>query len=138
MIGLVLDANILVSANLKPGGLEALIVSLGLNRKVRLYISKPILAEYERVLLYPRLKFDPREIATFLELFRRAAVLVKPKHVVTSSVDEADNRFLECAETADVAFLITGNQRHFPKRWKGAEVVNARQLLGLIGTSFLK
>ena len=59
MIGLILDTNVLVSANLNSDGLEALVVSLGLNRKIRLYVSEPILAECEQVLLYPRLKFRP-------------------------------------------------------------------------------
>jgi predicted nucleic acid-binding protein len=52
MIGLILDTNVLVSANLNGDGLEALVVSLALNRKVQLYVSEPILAEYEQVLLY--------------------------------------------------------------------------------------
>ena len=49
MIGLILDTNVLVSAILNSDGLEALVVSLGLNRKIRLYVSEPILAEYEQV-----------------------------------------------------------------------------------------
>ena len=52
MIGLILDTNVLVSANLNGDGLEALVVSLALNRKVQPYVSEPILAEYEQVLLY--------------------------------------------------------------------------------------
>lgn len=66
MIRLVLDTNVLVSANLSDDGLEAAIVSLALNRKIGLCVSMPILEEYERVLLYPRLKFIPREVAAFL------------------------------------------------------------------------
>ena len=49
MIGLILDTNVLVSSNLNSDGLEALVVSLGLNRKIRPYVSEPILAEYEQV-----------------------------------------------------------------------------------------
>jgi uncharacterized protein len=30
------------------------------------------------------------------------------------ALDEADNRFLECALEARAAFLVTGNLRHFP------------------------
>jgi uncharacterized protein len=115
MIGVILDTNVLVSANLNSDGLEALVVSLALNRKVQLYVSEPILAEYERVLLYPRLKFSPQEVGRFMALVRRASVLVKPAHMVSESTDDADNRFLECAETAGADFLVTGNRRHFPK-----------------------
>ena len=45
---------------------------------------------------------------------------------------------LECAEVASADYLVTGNKRHFPKRWKVTAVVNARELLGLIGANFLK
>src|ERR1039458_6857300 len=60
MIRVVLDTNVLVSANLSEEGLEALVVSLVLNRKIQLHVSEPILQEYERVLRYPRLKFVSR------------------------------------------------------------------------------
>ena len=138
MIRVVLDTNVLVSANLSEEGLEALVVSLALNQKIQLHVSEPILQEYERVLRYPRLKFDPKEVARFLARLRRSSVLVMPTRKVSASPDEADNRFLECAESARADFLVTGNKKHFPKRWKTTEVVNTRELLGRIGSSFLE
>ncbi|MGA2770588.1 MAG: putative toxin-antitoxin system toxin component, PIN family [Bryobacteraceae bacterium] len=138
MIGLILDTNVLVSANLNSDGLEALVVSLGLNRKVQLYVSEPILAEYEQVLIYPRLKFSLQEVGRFMALIRRASVLVRPARLVSESTHDTDNRFLECAEAAGADFLVTGNRRHFPKRWKKTQVVNARELLGMVGPSFLE
>ena len=138
MIRVVLDTNVLVSANLSAEGLESLVVSLALNQKIQLHVSEPILQEYERVLRYPRLKFEAKEVARFLARLRRSSVLVMPTRTVSASPDEADNRFLECAEAAGADFLVTGNKKHFPKRWKTTEVVNARELLGRIGSSFLK
>jgi predicted nucleic acid-binding protein len=58
--------------------------------------------------------------------------------VVTACRDEPDNRFLECAEAAGAEFLVTGNKRHFPQRWKTTRVANAREVLALIGPSFLR
>jgi|ERR1035441_444014 putative PIN family toxin of toxin-antitoxin system len=138
MIGVALDTNVLVSANLSEEGLEALVVSLALNHKIQLYVSEPILQEYERVLRYPRLKFETKKVARFLARLRRGSALVTPAHTVSASPDEADSRFLECAEAARADFLVTGNKKHFPKRWKVTEVVNTRELLGRIGSSFLK
>ena len=138
MIRVVLDTNVLVSANLSEEGLETLVVSLALNRKIQLHVSEPILQEYERVLRYPRLKFEAKEVARFLARLRRGSVLVMPTRKVSASPDEADNRFLECAEAARADFLVTGNKKHFPQRWKTTEVVNTRELLGRIGSSFLK
>jgi putative PIN family toxin of toxin-antitoxin system len=66
MIRVVLDTNILVSANLSDEGLEAWVVSLALNQKIQLHVSEPILQEYERVLRYPRLKFDAKQTTRFL------------------------------------------------------------------------
>jgi putative PIN family toxin of toxin-antitoxin system len=136
MIRLVLDTNILVSANINEEGLEAMVVSLGLNEKVQLCVSEPILKEYEQVLSYPRLKFAPAEIARFLARLRSVSIVATPTHTVAASPDEPDNRFLECAEAAGANFLVTGNKRHFPKSWKTTQVVNARELLGMIGSSF--
>jgi putative PIN family toxin of toxin-antitoxin system len=138
MIRLVLDTNVLVSANLNDEGIEAAIVSLALNKKIELCVSIPILEEYARVLLYPRLKFMPREVAAFLARLRAVSIVVSPTHRVSESADDADNRFLECAEVASADYLVTGNKRHFPKRWRITAVVNARELLVLIGPSFLK
>jgi putative PIN family toxin of toxin-antitoxin system len=138
MIRLVLDTNVLVSANLSHEGLEAIIVTLALNRKVQLCVSAPVIEEYERVLLYPRLKFVPKEVAALLARLRVSSIVVKPARSVSESSDEAYNRFLECAEAAAADYLVTGNKRHFPKRWKTTVVVNARELLGFIGNALLE
>jgi len=43
---LVIDTNILVSAGLKPDGLQRTVVLLAITKPARLYISDAILAEY--------------------------------------------------------------------------------------------
>ena len=138
MIGLVIDTNVLVSANLNADGLEAVVVALALNGKIQMHVSGPILAEYERVLFYPRLKFKPAQVRKVLATLRSCAALLTPVKVVTACRDEPDNRFLECAEAAGAEFLVTGNKRHFPQRWKTTRVANAREVLALIGPSFLR
>ena len=111
---------------------------MALNRKIELCLSVPILDEYRRVLLYPRLKFVPSEVDRFLARLRGSSIIVAPTRTLSVSSDEPDNRFLECTETAGADFLVTGNRRHFPKQWKMTRVVNARELFGLIGSSFMK
>ena len=53
MIRVVLDTNVVVSALLKPAGLEAAVLLLCLRREIALFLSPPILAEYQRVLYNP-------------------------------------------------------------------------------------
>jgi predicted nucleic acid-binding protein len=43
-----------------------------------------------------------------------------------------DNVFLECAEAADAHYLITGNLRDFPERWRHTQIVTAREFLEVI------
>jgi putative PIN family toxin of toxin-antitoxin system len=129
MIGVVLDTNVVVSANLNDEGLEAVVVSLALSRQLHWYGSVPILQEYARVLSYPKLKFLPEDTAAFLDRLAQSATVVQPPHAVSVSKHEPDNRFLECAEAVGANFLVTGNLRHFPAQWKTTRVVNARQLL---------
>jgi len=138
MIRLAVDTNVLIFANLNADGREALVVALAFNHKVRMYVSEPTLAEYERVLRYPRLKFQAGEVNRLMALLRESTILVESTRRVTACRDEADNRFLECAEAAGADYLVTGNKRHCPPRWKITSVVNARELLGLIGPSFLQ
>jgi predicted nucleic acid-binding protein len=68
-----------------------------------------------------------------LQLITAHAEMITPTRALSVSPDEADNRFLECAEEAEADYLVTGNKRHFPKRWKTTRVVSARDLLELIG-----
>jgi uncharacterized protein len=62
-------------------------------------------------------------------LIREAARIVRPHHTLMIAHDSADNRFLECAEAARADYLVTGNKRHFPPKWRQTSVVNARELI---------
>ena len=128
----VIDTNVVVSANLNDTGLEAIVVSFALTGSLQLYVSDQILDEYERVLHYPRLKFLRADIQAFMKKVRHVAIIVAPKQTLYEAKHDADNRFLECAETAKAEYLVTGNRRHFPPRWKGVEIVSARELLMIV------
>jgi putative PIN family toxin of toxin-antitoxin system len=109
--------------------LEALVVSLALTGSLQLYIPEPILQEYERVLYYRRLNFLSENIQAFLKKVHHASRMVVPKHTLHQAMHEADNPFLECAEAANADFLITGNTKHFPRKWKATKIVNAREFI---------
>jgi putative PIN family toxin of toxin-antitoxin system len=132
MFRVVLDTNVIVSALLRENGPEDLILKLVLNAFLELCVSEPILAEYEQVLRRKKFSFDPAAVDRALAHIRKVATNVSPKRILKISPDEQDNRFLECAEACRADYLVTGNKRHFPKSWKRARIVNARELLGLI------
>lgn len=103
---------------------------LALRRVVALFVSPQVLAEYQRVLYKPKLKFNPRRVEAFLRDIGAASRVVHPADVLTAATHEPDNRFLECVQSARADYLITGNKKHFPKQWGSAKIVNAREFLG--------
>jgi len=110
----VIDTNILVSAILNPKGPSAKIVSTILEGIIKLCISPAIYEEYHQVLNYERFKFDSKKVKRFLSALKNVAQWFTPtKKVIKIIKDDSDNRFLECAETAEANFVITGNRNHF-------------------------
>jgi putative PIN family toxin of toxin-antitoxin system len=129
MIRAVLDTNIVVSALLNPDGLERRLLRLGLVGTCTLVVSPDVFAEYERVLQRPRFRLQPEEVSAALRAIRTAAEWVRPKLTLTVSPDESDNRFLECAQSGEADYLVTGNPKHFPAKLGQTRVVRTRALL---------
>lgn len=128
MIRVVLDTNVIVSGLLVADGFPAAILDLALQGKINAALSHPILAEMDRVLRRPRFGFEPRKIESFLALFQSRSKLVFPKKTLNICKDDSsDNRFLECAQTAEAEFLITGNKSHFPLRHRNTVVATPRE-----------
>ena len=125
----VIDTNIVVSGVLTRRGNESRILNLAVDQKFTLIVSETILGEYDEVLHRPELKLSSEEVARVLAAVRRVSERVEPSEAVTALKDEDDNRFLECAEAGAADYLVTGNKRHFPAKWKNTRVVNARQFL---------
>ena len=52
---LVIDTKIVVSAALKPDGLQRTVLLLAITKPARLYVSEAIMAEYREVLARPKM-----------------------------------------------------------------------------------
>lgn len=129
----VIDTNVLVSAGIKSGSAEEAVLFLIADRKLQQFVSRAVLAEYESVLHRAKLNLDPERVDFLLNIGLQAT-LTNPSVRLFVSPDESDNRFLECAEAAEADYLVTGNKRHFPARWKHTEIVNARELHARLGS----
>ena len=123
MTRVVLDTNIIVSAYLNQDGLPFHIFKLGLARAIRICVSEPVLAEYQELLHRKSYPLDRRRAGLLLRTIRAVSDIVKPAGKIEAARDPDDNMFLECAEAAKAHYLITGNSRDFPKRWKYTSVV---------------
>lgn len=128
---LVLDTNIVVSAALKPQGLQRTVFLLALTKPAELFVSEAILAEYREVLARPELQIQDGTLCDFRELVRDHSSVVDPPMRLRVALDPDDDMFLECADAARADYLVTGNCRHFPQFWKTTKVVTAREFVNL-------
>lgn len=129
---LVVDTNIVVSAALKPDGLQRTVFLLSITKPSRLYVTQAIMAEYREVLARPELKIRKGLRRQFLQLITNRAHLVAPARSLQAARDPDDNKFLECADAARADYLITGNPRHFPKFWKKTKVITSREFITVV------
>lgn len=129
---LVLDTNIVVSAALKPEGLQRTVLVVAFTKPARLYISDPILAEYTQVLARRELRIRKGLRLQLLQLITNRAYHVMPSTPLRVTADPADNIFLECADAARADYLVTGNPKHFPRFWKKTAVITSREFISVV------
>ena len=89
MIRVVVDTNVVVSANLIDKGPSAAILDLAANQRILMFVSAPVLAEYEEVLQRPRLKLDSARIMDALTVIGKTSTLVKPARSIKISEHES-------------------------------------------------
>jgi uncharacterized protein len=135
---LVIDTNVLVSAAIKPAGLQRTVFLIAISKPARLYVSPPILQEYSEVLARPELRVRKGLRLQLLRLIKNHSHTVVPTRQLEATTDPADNIFLECADVARADYLVTGNQKHFPRFWKKTKVVTPREFVSLAAPHLVK
>ncbi|HEX5422143.1 MAG TPA: putative toxin-antitoxin system toxin component, PIN family [Candidatus Acidoferrales bacterium] len=134
---LVVDTNVVVSAALKPEGLQRTVLLLALTKPARLYVSRPIIEEYRAVLSRPEFGIRKGLRQQLLQLIEKNARSVTPVRRLQVTSDPDDNMFVECADVAGADYLVTGNVRHFPRYWKRTKIITSREFLSLVAPHLL-
>ncbi len=129
---LLLDTNVLISAALKPEGLQRTVLIFAVTKPAHLYVSSAILTEYHDVLARPELQIRRGIRQEVLQLIKRRARSIVPGKRLQVTTDPNDNIFLECADAARADYLVTGNVRHFPKFWKRTKVITSREFVSIV------
>jgi putative PIN family toxin of toxin-antitoxin system len=128
---LVIDTNVLVSAAIKPAGLQRTVLLVAVTKPARLYVSRPILEEYREVLGRPELRIRKGARQQLLQLIKNHSYTMIPAQRLDVTSDPDDNIFLECADAAHADYLITGNLKHFPRFWKKTKIITPREFISL-------
>jgi len=135
---LVLDTNIIVSAALQPDGLQRTVLLLATAKPATLYVTQAILDEYRDVLTRPEVNIRKGLRNQLLQLVRGRAHTVKPSRLLQVTKDPDDDKFLECADAARADYLVTGNQKHFPKFWKKTKVITSREFIDIVAPHLIE
>jgi putative PIN family toxin of toxin-antitoxin system len=135
---LVIDTNVLVSAALKPESLQRTALVLAVTKPARFYVSRPILEEYAEVLSRPEVGIRKGVRQQLLQLIKNHSHVVAPSRRLEVAGDPDDNMFIECADAAQADYLVTGNQKHFPRFWKKTKIITTREFITLAAPHLIK
>ena len=130
----VIDTNVFVSALLskrKDVATVKVVEAMFDGEIVPLY-HEEIIAEYDEVLHREKFHFDEELIQTVLLAVRQYGVEVFPQPTGEILVDMEDLVFYEVAmeKREDDAYLVTGNQKHYPIR---DFIVTPAEMMEIIG-----
>jgi putative PIN family toxin of toxin-antitoxin system len=135
-VRVVLDTNVLVSALLSPNGSPGRIVSLARAGFLTPFVSPAILLEYAEVLSRPKFQQTQEDLASYLSPFYLPQLCVFPEKFLKLCLDPDADRFLECAEAAQVRAIVTGNLRHFPPTFGQIRILSPSDFLKHLSTPF--
>ena len=135
---LVIDTNVVISAALKPEGLQRTALILAVTKPALFYVSYPILKEYADVLSRPELAIRKGIRQQLLQLIKNHSHIAKPSRHLEVCSDPDDNVFIECADAARADYLITGSQKHFPRFWKKTKIITTREFISLSAPHLIK
>jgi putative PIN family toxin of toxin-antitoxin system len=111
----VLDTNVIVSALISSQGAPGETLQAWERDRFDLVVSPATLDELGRVLHYPKIQkkynLPTEHLDRFLRTISSQAILVNPtKELKVIKADPSDNRYLECAQEGDAAFIVTGDK----------------------------
>ncbi|MCL5674820.1 MAG: putative toxin-antitoxin system toxin component, PIN family [Candidatus Omnitrophica bacterium] len=135
---MVIDTNIFVSSFF--GGNPEKIISLWKNGKIILCLSKEIIEEYAEVLSRFGLKHQ-RELKELLNLFSKRFNMFFISSTPTIKIiksDPSDNKFIKCAVSCNVNFIITGDMHlKILKQYKNIKIINPENFMAVFNRQTL-
>ena len=125
----IIDTNIFISA-FGWGGRPLEVVELLEKEEIRNCISEGIFNELFVTLSYPKLSFPIKLQIEILEFVLAHSDFYTPKENLKLTPDPKDNKFIECALTANAKFIITGDKSFLSlKQFKGVKIITPEDFL---------
>lgn len=137
---IVVDTTVLVSALLSPSGAPARMLRFWEADSFELVVSEEILAEYVRVLAYPRiakrLTLTRESVEELVGAFRQFATLVEPDESLRVIADDPDDdKVLACAVAGGAEYVVSGDEHLLSLgEYQGIQILPPAELLVLLGS----
>ena len=139
MLRAVLDANVVVSALIRPEGPAGIIVDrVARGTSVRAVVSPAILDEYRRSLAYPKvrryLRLPAAEVGVWVDALALIADSVPGERSVNAvAADPDDDKYLAAALEGRASFVVSGD-RHLldVETYEGVRIVAPREFLTVL------
>ena len=130
----VIDTNVLVSALLsrRADSATVLLVERMLIGDLIPVYSTDIMYEYSEVLKRRKFRFDVEQIDYLLSAISHFGLMIEPSPTGEILPDMKDLPFYEVVmekRQTDDAYLVTGNQKHFPNR---TFIVTPKEMLDIL------
>jgi putative PIN family toxin of toxin-antitoxin system len=135
MLRAVFDANVWVSATLKPDSLLGYAAHMAETEAVESATSAAIVDQVRRALI--RLRIPEAQIRYAVSLIYQNSELVEPTfRLAVIAAKESDNRVLECAVAGKVDFIVTGDRKHLLPlgKYEGIPIISPREFVETAGT----
>lgn len=131
MIHAVIDTNVLVSALLSKSATSTLrqLISCILEDKIITLYHSDIITEYHEVLSRDKFRFAPELVEAIISIIKEHGIDSERIPYDAIMPDEDDRIFYEVTLSKEDAYLVTGNQKHFPKT---PVVVTPAEMLAII------
>lgn len=112
----VFDTNVLVSALMssRQDSPTVTLLDYVIDGRIVLIYNDDIIAEYDEVLHRDKFNFTDERIQAVIDLVR-SGIRLTPTMSDELFPDSDDRVFYEVALSKDGSYVVTGNQRHFPK-----------------------
>jgi putative PIN family toxin of toxin-antitoxin system len=132
----VLDANVIISGTLAPGGAPARLLAAWRDGAFELIVSPQLLAELSRALSYPRLRdrIDPRDASGLLDWLTRFAVVSEDAGSAPVNSADAGDDYLIALAAANDALLVSGD-KHLLELAEQLPILSPARFLELVGST---
>jgi putative PIN family toxin of toxin-antitoxin system len=133
---IIVDANVFVSSYFWGGNPQMLLerVIAGLDE---LYISREILDEIKDVLGRPKFHADINEIELYMDSIKEIAnIIVVQEDIKIESRDKDDNKYIECAVSGNVDYIISGDIHLLEiKQYRNIKIMKVKEYLDIVNSA---